>query len=470
MSVRFISPLLVMVSMAGCAQHATAPDQRVPPVDIPSSWQAGGAEGRVDPWLTDFRDPALESLVEEALGRNFELRGAASRVAAARAQARIDGAERRLQLQLAGAVSRSKRDAGQDTGFTNASTERFELSGQVSWEADLWGRLSDQARAARSDLRAAEADYQAARLSLAANIARQWYDVVEARAQRHLAENTVASFEQSLETIENRYRQGIGDSLDVRLARNNLANARATLLQRRRQQHNLVRGLEILAGRYPAGALEQPATLPAVPDPVPAGLPDQLLERRPDLQAAESRLRAAGYRLSSAEKNRLPGVALTASAGTASDALRNVIDLDHFIWTLAANLTQPIFQGGRLAAQRDLAAAREDEALNEYAQTALTAFREVEDALDSEAWLTGQERAARTAAEEARAAEELALDQYRRGLTEIITLLESQRRRFNADSALIEVANLRLQNRINLHLALGGGFETPSGRQSAEAE
>lgn len=470
MSVRFISPLLVMVSMAGCAQHATAPDQRVPPVDIPSSWQAGGAEGRIAAWLADFRDPALESLVEEALGRNFELRGAANRVAAARAQARIDGAERRPQLQLAGAVNRSKRDAGQDTGFTNASTDRFELSGQVSWEADLWGRLSDQARAARSDLRAAEADYQAARLSLAANIARQWYDVVEARAQRRLAENTVASFEQSLETIENRYRQGIGDSLDVRLARNNLANARATLLQRQRQQHNLVRGLEILAGRYPAGTLEQPATLPAVPDPVPAGLPDQLLERRPDLQAAESRLRAAGYRLSSAEKNRLPGVALTASAGTASDALRNVIDLDHFIWTLAANLTQPIFQGGRLAAQRDLAAARDDEALNDYAHTALTAFREVEDALDSEAWLTGQERAARTAAEEARAAEELALDQYRRGLTEIITLLESQRRRFNADSALIEVANLRLQNRINLHLALGGGFETPSGRQTAEAE
>lgn len=470
MSVRFISPLLVMVSMAGCAQHATAPDQRVPPVDIPSSWQAGGAEGRVDAWLANFRDPALESLVEEALGRNFELRGAANRVAAARAQARIDGAERRPQLQLAGAVSRSKRGARQDTGFTNDSTDRFELSGQVSWEADLWGRLSDQVRAARSDLRGAEADYQAARLSLAANIARQWYDVVEARAQRRLAENTVASFEQSLETIENRYRQGIGDSLDVRLARNNLANARATLLQRRRQQHNLVRGLEILAGRYPAGTLEQPATLPAVPDPVPAGLPDQLLERRPDLQAAESRLRAAGYRLSSAEKNRLPGVALTASAGTASDALRNVIDLDHFIWTLAANLTQPIFQGGRLAAQRDLAAAREDEALNEYAQTALTAFREVEDALDSEAWLTGQERAARTAAEEAQAAEELALDQYRRGLTEIITLLESQRRRFNADSALIEVANLRLQNRINLHLALGGGFETPSGRQTAEAE
>lgn len=470
MSVRIISTLLVMVSMAGCAQHATAPDQRGPPVDIPSSWQAGGSEGRVDAWLADFREPALEGLVAEALARNFELRSAASRVAAARAQARIVGADRQPQLQLAGTASRSKRGTERNTQFTDDATDRFELSGQLSWEADLWGRLSDQARAARTDLRAAKADYEAARLSLAANIARQWYNVVEARAQRRLAENTVASFEQSLDTIENRYRQGIADSLEVRLARNNLASARATMLQRRRQQHNLVRGLEILAGRYPAGALEQPATLPAVPDPVPAGLPDQLLERRPDLQAAESRLRAAGYRLSSEEKNRLPGVALTASAGTASDALRDVMDLDDFIWTLAANLTQPIFQGGRLEAQRDLAAARDHEALNDYAQTALTAFREVEDALDSEAWLTDQERAARTAAEEARAAEELALDQYRRGLTEIITLLESQRRRFNADSALIEVVNLRLQNRINLHLALGGGFETPPGRHTAGAE
>lgn len=462
--------LLAAVTTAGCALPGKTPGERTPPMEIPATWRAGAPEGPAGDWLAEFGDPALDGLIREAMAGNFELRSAAGRVRAARAEARVAGADTRPQLAATAAASRSKRGRDGVSQVLENPSDRFELSGQLSWEADLWGRLSDQASAARADWRAAEADYAAARLSLAATVARQWFNVIEARAQRRLAEDTVQSFARSLETIENRYRQGIGEALDVRLARNNLATARANLLQRRRQQRNLTRALEILVGRYPEGAMEQPATLPDVPGPVPAGLPAQLLERRPDLLAAESRLRAAGYRLSSEAKNRLPGIALTASAGTSSDTFRNVVDLDNLIWTLAASLSQPIFQGGRLAAQRDLAAAREDEALNDYAQAALTAFREVEDALDSGTWLIAQERAARQAAEEARAAEELALDQYRRGLTGIITLLESQRRRFSADSALIEIVNLRLQNRINLHLALGGGFDTPAAKQTARVE
>jgi NodT family efflux transporter outer membrane factor (OMF) lipoprotein len=471
MSTRTIIPALLVLALAGCAGFGPAAPDRETPLAIPDSWQAGTSGGWRPGWLDALGDPALTRLVEEAVGNNFELRSAAARMQAARAQARIAGADRLPEARLTAGASRS--DRGVNSGTTargDDPVDNFQLNGQLTWEADLWGRLSDASRAARAQWRAAQADYEAARLSLAANIARRWFDVTAARAQTRLARDTVESFDNNLATIENRYRQGIGEALDVRLARNNLANAEANLAQRRRQQDNLARELETLLGRYPSGAMVPPENLPEIAGPVPPGLPAELLERRADITAARARLRAAGYRLANAEKNRLPGITLTATGGAASDSLRNLLDLDTFIWSLAGDLVQPLFQGGRLAAERDLARADDDEALNNYAQTVLTAFREVEDALDSGAYLAEQVAAARRAATEARAAEELALDQYRRGLTGIITLLESQRRKFNADSALIDIVNLRLQNRINLHLALGGDFRTPGGQQTASSE
>lgn len=471
MSTRMILPALLALATAGCAGLDAAPARRAPPVAVPADWQAGAPDGWRGGWLETLGDPALTRLVEDAVAGNFSLQSAASRIQAARARARIAGADPLPRAQLTAGASRSDQNGGGVVDPGNSPSNRFELRGQVSWETDLWGRLSDSTRAARADWQAARADYEAARLSLAANIARRWFDTIAARAQTRLARDTVVSFEQSLATIENRYRQGIGEALDVRLARNNLANARANLSQRRRQQRNGVRELQTLLGRYPAGDMEPPDRLPEVVEPVPAGLPAELLERRADLTAAEARLQATGFRLANAEKNRLPGITLTAGGGTSSDTLRDLVDLDAFVWSLAADLVQPLFQGGRLAAERDLARANDAEALNVYAQTALTAFREVEDALDSETYLADQVAASRIAATEAQAAEELALDQYRRGLTGIITLLESQRRKFNADSALIDVVNQRLQNRINLHLALGGDFRTPSnGRQTASSE
>ncbi len=470
MSLKPLSLLLVAVVTGGCAAPGTAPENRQPPVRIPSSWGTNAPEGRINGWLTEFGDPGLTRLVDEAVAHNFDLQSAAGRVREARAQARITGTDRLPKAQVTAAASHSEGVGAADSVAPGGSSDRLDLQGQVSWEADLWGRLSDESRAAYSDWRAARADYDAARLSLAANIARQWFDVIDARAQTRLARETVESFRKSLETIENQYRQGLGAALDVRLARNNLAGARANLMQRQRQERNLTRGLEILAGRYPAGEMRLPETLPDISKPVPAGLPAQLLERRPDLVAGASRLDASGYRLAGSQKNRLPDISLTAGGGNSSSALRHLLNLDSFVWTLAANLVQPVFQGGRLNAERDLAAARDDQALNDYAETVLTAFREVEDALDSEDYLVAQEQASRDAAREARAAESLAEEQYRRGLTDIVTLLESQRRKFDADRALIEVTNLRLQNRIDLHLALGGDFNSRAEPQTASSE
>jgi outer membrane protein TolC len=191
---------------------------------------------------------------------------------------------------------------------------------------------------------------------------------------------------------------------------------------------------------------------------VPAGLPAEILARRPDVRAAALRLEATDERLSSARKNRLPDIRLTASGGVSSIELRDLLDFDALVWSIAANLALPIFEGGRLDAERDLARAEVEEVLADYAQVVLVAFREVEVALTAERYLARQESALRVAARESEEADLLALERYRFGLVDIITWLEARRRAFNAKSTLIAVSNRRLQNRIALYLALGGDF------------
>jgi outer membrane protein TolC len=187
-------------------------------------------------------------------------------------------------------------------------------------------------------------------------------------------------------------------------------------------------------------------------------LPSDLLHRRPDLIAAERQLAASLERVKIAKKDLLPTISLSSSTGTSSGELRDILDPDLLIWNIAGNLTQPIFQGGRLLAGIDLANANSRSALANYAQVALNAFRELESLLAAEGFLQDELSASEQAAIESVAAEELAWQQYQRGLVDIITVLESQRRAFTAQSSLLSVMNNRLANRINLYLALGGNF------------
>ena len=192
---------------------------------------------------------------------------------------------------------------------------------------------------------------------------------------------------------------------------------------------------------------------------VPVGLPSELLARRPDIISAERRLAAAGRILKSEKRNRLPSFRLTGNGGTSTDTFSQLLNSKFLVWNLAANLTQPIFKAGELKAKVALAEARRNEAVAEYAQVALQTFLEVETALNTEEQLKNQEVALVTAASESEEAETIALDEYTKGLIDIVTLLDSQRRTFQSRSDLIQVRNQRLQNRIDLYLALGGGFK-----------
>ena len=394
-----------MLLSSGCASWSEyEPKTEEIPLALPQRWSAEAelAPGEPMGWLADFDSPDLEALVAEAIGSNFDLAAAAARVNAARARADIQGADLLPQIDATFDASRSRSVLSGNNDSFATTRNRFDLEGRVSWEADVWGRIRDTTRAALTDALAEEADYRAARLALAAEVARARFAAIEAEQQLQLAVTVVRYFQQSLEVTEGRYRRGIADALDVRLARQNVASADSNLSLRQRERDTAARSFETLLGRYPAGDVEIPDVLPQIVKSVPAGLPSQLLERRPDLIAARGRLFASGDLLRAANKNRLPRFDLTAGGGATSEELSDLLDYDAVFWSLVAGVLQPIFEGGRLQAERALAAADNRELWSLYAQTVLNALLEVESTLAAEAYLVAEEAALTRAAEEAR--------------------------------------------------------------------
>ncbi len=247
--------------------------------------------------------------------------------------------------------------------------------------------------------------------------------------------------------------QGLG----LRLVLTDVANAEAQLATARNQVQIIIRRLEVLLGRYPSGKLLANAKLPMPPTTLAAGIPSELLTRRPDLRAAFNRLQAADSRLSASKKALLPRIALTASGGMSSAALTDIIDPRAAAWHLAAGLVQPIFAGGQLDAAIQLNSAKTQQAISVYQNTALNAFREVEQALAAEQWLRAQEKALQEAVNQTQASRQLAVYSYRQGLIQILTLLDSYRSAFTAQSEYLVVQRQLVNNRIALYLALGGG-------------
>jgi len=455
------------------------PVQWTSPSRADSAVSAPSAEGRaVGParddslalslrWWEAFGDSTLDRLVLESLGSNYDLQAAAARVQEALALAGIQRADGLPQLNGSGSAQRSKQlfpgfpFGGNGDKPASFLTNVYRLDLQLSWELDLWGRVRTATSAALSDAQAAVADYAGAQLSLSGQTAKAWFALVEARHQLELAKRTVASFRRTVDATRSRYRHGLAPALNLRLS---LADYNAALaLQQTRQQQldRAERRLEVLLGRYPRADVESNPRLPTLDTPPPAGLPAELLTRRPDLIAAERRLAAAGLRVSSSKRALLPRISLTGSAGTTGNELNQIFDGDFGMWSLLGNLVQPIFQGGRLRAQVRQAEARQAEVLSNYANTALKAFAEVENALTAERLLRQREEHLRESSEQARAAASLAGDRYRAGLTDLITLLGSQRRAFEAESAWIQVQRERLDARVDLIMALGGGFTLP---------
>lgn len=460
--------LAVLVALAGCGRPVTAPATRMLTVPYPETWTGGElTSARLDTdWWTYFDDADLDRAIAEALEGSPDLRAAAARIDQASADAEIAGAALEPTVDLALSRSQQRQNfigfpipgAPPDTVLSTTSTN-YGLRMNASWEPDFWGRIQAGQLAAVTSVRMRYADLAAARLSLSGQVAKAWFAAVESERQLDLAQESLESFRLSADRIRARFQAGLRPSLDLRLALTEVARAEATVEQRLEQRERAVRQLEALIGRYPSGEYLPASRLPEVPLNVPGGLPSELVHRRPDLVSAELNLLASDARLAQAEADLRPRFSLTGGAGTASNTLIDLVNNDLFIWSFVANLTEPLLNGGRLQATVDRNAGAAGEALATYESRVLQSYREVESALAAEDILARRELALEEAVVQSVAAESLAEERYRLGLTDIITVLSSERTADTSESQLLTLRRARLDNRVDLHVALGGGFD-----------
>ena len=309
--------------------------------------------------------------MNEALAHNRSLKAASARLRAAKEETII---ARARQLPTLDAGTRG----GATDGAGLSRVQSYNLNLAASWEPDLWGRLRDLTRAAEADERAAIEDFRGARLSLAANAAKAYVNLISAEQEIDLAEVTLDSFRKNLRIIERTYKATGEGALDIQFARTNVSAAERAVEATKLNRGNAARTMEVLQGRYPGGQLRGASDLPNLPGSIPAGIPASMVERRPDLAAARARIFASAKRADAARKSLLPDFSLTAGGGTAGVRLSDLLNPDFLIANITGRVDQVIFDGGALAAGARAALAGNDRLVNEYAQLALEAFREVE--------------------------------------------------------------------------------------------
>ncbi len=461
--------VLLPVALLLAASCSTPPPPRAtdaqPSVDLPPHYLAAptDADGALTTdWWRQFGDPDLDAAIAAALAENRDLQGSAARLEAALANTTIAGAAALPQVDASLDAARARRlflgfpfGGG---GVPSSTTTTFGAALNVRWELDLWGRVRSGEQAAIAEAEAAANRHDAARLSLAGQTAKAYFATVEARQQLALAIASTDSIRGTTDDVRDRYRRGLRPALDAHLAETNLANAEASVALRREQLQRALRQLDLLCGRYPAAAANGAAVLPDRLPPVPTRLPAELLQRRPDLAAAERTLAAAGCRVDTARAALYPRLSLTASAGTNSTEFADLVDEDFRVFSLGANLLQPLFAGGALRAEVAQQQARQRAAIADYQQAVLVAFAEVENALGATLELDRRQLDLARAARSAAAARDLARDRWQQGLTDFLAVADGQRQAFTAEANRIAVARQRLDNHIDLVLALGGGY------------
>ena len=421
-------------------------------VSIPGQWTAdGAAAGSVaGSWLATFGDPQLDALVTEAMANNLDLKVAAARVQVASEYVKLADSTLWPQANLLA------RGGGQMGGDASG------LSGvglYANWELDLWGRVRSARATTAATYESAVADTAYARQSLAAMVAKSYFLAVEATLQLRLAEETVATSRQLVTFAEQRQRIGKGDGYDAAIARGNVESLLDTVEQLSLSRAQALRALEVLLGRYPAADVEVATQLAGPPGPVPAGLPSELLERRPDVIAADRRVAAAFYGVQEAKAARLPSIALTASVSDISSELFVLQDRDNPVWSAGASLLQPVFNAGALQSQVRIRTAEQQQSIAEYGQVGARAFAEVEDALSAEFASSRREAVLGRAVAENHTALEFAQQRFKVGSGDLRAVSQQQVAVFGTTSALLRVQSERLVQRVNLYLALGGGFD-----------
>jgi outer membrane protein, multidrug efflux system len=452
---------------------------------IPGSWAGLHRGGAVVPnWILSFHDPELTALVADAVERNPDLKAAAARVEASRAAVRIAASSLYPRIAMKGLGQRQGQELHGDLGrginppdFGNPGTENpggagldtstdessqrwvYGIAAGAAWEADVWGRIRSKKAAAKAESAALEADYEFARQSLAAAVARAYFTTIEAAQQEANAQETLNIYQEYSKLTDVQKQHGFASDFDVSQIKSRTASAEDALYTAQAVRAQTIRAIEVVTSRYPAGKFDVRRSFPDQPRAVPAGLPAQLLERRPDLSASERRFAAAFHRVNEARAARLPRFVLSATGGLGTAQLDSVGTIDAVLWTLAAGVTQPIFFGGELKAAQDLRTAEQKAAAASYVGSALHAFQEVEDALANDYYLNKREGALGNAVSSSADTVKFGRQQLEQGQVDMFTVLRLTGENLAAKIQLTQIRASRLRERVNLYLALGGDFE-----------
>lgn len=448
-------PILIALSIAGCATNSEL-DKKLQFPEVPENWQIAQSSIEVkDNWLAQFAQNELIDLVNEALTKNYALRQEAYGAEILKQRLLQSEADFWPTLDLDFSSGRSR------SASTEVTSNSHSIGLESGYEIDIWGKLSAAQQQANLNYLASVAQYQQSRQTLVASVVSGWFDLITAKQLLDLAEQRVENSKQNLDIIESGYRQGLNSALDVYLSRNELNSELSNLADQQTSLLQTSRTLERLLGRYPSGkvaATVADISLPLLDTQIPAGLPADVITRKPELKASWYQVLAEDAGLAYAHKQRFPSINLSASISDTTDELSDLLSGSSFAWSLIGSVVAPIFRAGDLKANEEAARLTLKQQEQAYLDTLFEAFSDVENAITAEKGLKQSYIATVNASKNAQEAETLSFEQYQKGLVTYTTVLEAQGRSFDAQNSLIQIKNQLLANRVDLHIALGGDF------------
>ena len=448
------------VLLGGCT---LGPDYERPELDLPAGYVQPVEEGASfanTPWWELFEDPELKYLVELALIENQDLGIAVARIEEFRALLGITRADQFPTVDIGATGARQSPSQNAFPGnLVDGYIDNYRLSGDVFYEVDLFGRFRRSTEAARAELLAVEENRRNITISLISSVASTYMLLRDLDAQLEIARRTEATRAESLRIITARFEQGTLPKLDVNQAEIQLAVASAAIAAAERAVAQTEHSLSVLIGRNP-GPITRGLSLKAqtIPPNIPAGLPSELLQRRPDVLASEASLAAQTARIGVAEALRWPSISLTGSLGVESSDLSGLTDSGSDFWNFGGSIVQPLFNSGRNRDRVNAEIARQEQALLSYEQTVLRAFAEVEDALVAVRTYRMEHEARTMQVAAARNAATLSRARYDGGVTSFLEVLDIERSLFNAELSESQTLRLYINSIVELFKALGGGW------------
>ena len=473
-----------MILFAGCAPTAeprgvlgrlwhleVGPDYRRPPVDAPADFR--GRIGAADaasfaelPWWDVFGDPVLQHLVQAALAGNYDLQSAIARIEESSAQVGVAASELYPQLGYQGSAERQKIFF--TPTFPTPTFNVFQGVLNVAWEIDVWGRIRRSTEAARAQYLATDEARRGVVVTLVSQVGTDYFQLLELDRELAIAHESVETYQRTLDVFTQRFLGGTDTKISTSRAAANLQASVSQIAALQRQITQQEDAVGVLLGTNP-GPIDRGTPLVGQATPsTPEGLTTDLLRRRPDIRQAEQTMIAANAEIGVAVANFFPTIGLSAMYGNAGSKIENVIKNGASVWNIAANLSGPLFQGGRLIESYRAQQAFWDETIAQYRATIVQAFREVADALAAEARLAEQRKAQEAQVASLREAVNLSLSRYSTGLSNYIEVLDAEERLYPAEAALAQTERDQLLAVVSLYKALGGGWQTPGEQVAAQ--